>query len=65
VQDPIQKLARAERAGDMAQVVECLTGKMEALSSNSSRKEGGKEGREGGREGGREEINAGHGGSCL
>jgi hypothetical protein len=35
-EDTISKITRAKRAGGMAQVVECLLSKCEALSSNSS-----------------------------
>jgi hypothetical protein len=33
-QDPIFKLTKAKRVGDIAQVIECLYDKREALSSN-------------------------------
>jgi hypothetical protein len=36
MEDPIQKVTEAKRAGSMDQVVECLPSKHEALSSNSS-----------------------------
>jgi hypothetical protein len=35
-QDPIPKTTRAKRAGRMAQMVECLPSKREALNSNPS-----------------------------
>jgi hypothetical protein len=35
-QDPISKITRAKRAGGVAQAVECLTHKHEALSPNPS-----------------------------
>jgi hypothetical protein len=34
VRDPIQKIPTAKRAGDVAQMVEHLSGKLQALSSN-------------------------------
>jgi hypothetical protein len=36
MQDPISKIIKAKRVGDMAQVVECLTSKFEALILTSS-----------------------------
>jgi hypothetical protein len=35
-QDPVSKMTRTKRAGDMAQVAEHLPGKCEAVSSNPS-----------------------------
>jgi signal recognition particle GTPase len=34
MQDPILKITKVKRAGDMAQVVECLPSKHKTLSSN-------------------------------
>jgi signal recognition particle GTPase len=50
MQDLVQKIIKAKRAGGMAQVVECLPCKHKALSSNSNttkkeREEGRKEGK--------------------
>jgi hypothetical protein len=34
-QDPVSKIIRVKRTGSMAQVVECLSSKLKALSSNA------------------------------